>query len=162
MTKEAVDKTVLVNCVDPYIEAKKQMTKAIEIGRASLKKGSRRQKSGPKNEAITKSGKLCEGHPWDFSNSDLLIVETIDITSIIADQSQLHIRKAKVIAIQEHAAVGKDASAAVLEVNGNGWNLQLGPAHPELARKTGGVRYRQRRTSLRYQSGTSPKTPQMP
>ena len=51
----------------------------------------------------------------------------------------MHNKRAKIVAIQEHAAAGKAASIVVQNAEDRGWDLLLGPVDPELVRETGGV-----------------------
>ena len=128
-----MDRTEVVNGINPYVEEGCR-ERGVKVEEKSGGSGAKHSQVGPELSANTdevkRANKCFEGDPWDYGNKELLIIDTINITSIITNQLQLHCRSAKVVAIQEHAAVGKEASAAINEAKENGWNLQLGPVDP--------------------------------
>lgn len=76
-------------------------------------------------------GPAQDGELWNYAKEDQLIIKVINITSAV--------RKAALVAFQEHSVDGNEAADFKHQAYDDGWAAILGPLGPALGRKTAGV-----------------------
>ena len=147
MVRKGLDEAKLQNGINSYIEVDRkrrvanqaEQTKPDDAAnrgqRSDAEMGNRVDETqcvepGPTDTDAEKSKTDSEEDPWGPENRAYLIVETANVTSLVTNQEQMHNRKAHVVAIQEHAASGKEASIAVQDAKEKGWEKPASTMQP--------------------------------